>query len=210
MMHEFIIQDNEYLGGKIYAFYHETYIKMGHPGHRSCITTLKNICNKRPEDELKPAVQDLKGVLLEDFPQIFEKLPIANLTVCVVPRSKAEYNYHRNQLLFKLTVRDVINQLDDFIDGTDYIIRHTDTRTTHVRKNRCGFDNNGDSPYLGITTNTCHISNDVKGSDILLVDDVYTKTVNIDEDAIQTLLNNRAKSVIFYSVGRTIDHPTYT
>jgi hypothetical protein len=43
-------------------------------------------------------------------------------------------------------------------------------------------------PYIGITNATCNISDDVIGKDILLIDDIYTKTVNIDEDAIQSLL----------------------
>jgi len=34
-----------------------------------------------------------------------------------------------------------------------------------------------------------------------LVDDLYTKGVNIDEDAIQALLDKGAKNVVFYSVG---------
>ena len=44
----------------------------------------------------------------------------------------------------------------------------------------------------------------VKGKDILLIDDLYTRSVNIDEDAIQALLDNGANSVTFYSVGKTV------
>jgi predicted amidophosphoribosyltransferase len=42
------------------------------------------------------------------------------------------------------------------------------------------------------------------GKDILLIDDIYTKTVNIDEDAIQALLSKGAKSVSFYAIGFTV------
>ena len=42
------------------------------------------------------------------------------------------------------------------------------------------------------------------GKDILLIDDIYTKTVNIDEDAIQALLDNGARSVFFYAIGKTV------
>ena len=48
------------------------------------------------------------------------------------------------------------------------------------------------------------ISDLVRGKDIVLIDDLYTKTVNIDEDAIQALHDNGARSVIFYSVGKTL------
>lgn len=45
-----------------------------------------------------------------------------------------------------------------------------------------------------------------KDKDILLIDDIYTKTINIDEDAIQALIESGAKSVTFYAVGRTRSH----
>ena len=44
----------------------------------------------------------------------------------------------------------------------------------------------------------------VKGKDILLIDDVYTKSINIDEDAIQVLLDKGARSVLFYCIGKTV------
>jgi phosphoribosylpyrophosphate synthetase len=64
--------------------------------------------------------------------------------------------------------------------------------------------NDGEKPYPGITKDTCKISDNVRGKDILLIDDLYTKTVNIDEDAIQALLNKGAKSIVFYAVGKTV------
>ncbi len=62
--------------------------------------------------------------------------------------------------------------------------------------------NNGCSPYPGITEATCVISSNVKGQNILLVDDIYTPGVNIDEDAINALLNMGALAVTFYAVGK--------
>lgn len=106
-----------------------------------------------------------------------------------------------NQLVFKQAVTIVAKKLNSFSDGTGYIIRHTDTRTTHL--DRSGYGGDGDLPYPGITKKTCTISDDVKGKDILLIDDLYTETVNIDEDAIQALLDNGANSVVFYSLGKT-------
>lgn len=129
------------------------------------------------------------------------------MTVCVVPRAKAENNYHPNQLLFKKTVKAIIDKLDGFIDGTDYIIRHTDTKTTHLAHSPKAeqYAGNGDMPYKGITNNTCNISNHVIGKHILLIDDIYTTGVNIDEDAIQALLDKGAESVYFYAVGKTVN-----
>ena len=141
---------------------------------------------------------------MEDLPKIFQTLKLYAITVCVVPRAKADNSYRSNQLLFKSVVQSVVNELNGFDDGTAYIYRHTNTRTTHLRRPIEGYVNDGQSPHPGITTNTCNISHNVKGRDILLIDDIYTRTVNIDEDAIQALLNKNAKSVTFYAVGRTV------
>src|SRR5690606_2989861 len=105
-------------------------------------------------------------------------------------------------LMFKVTVGDVINHINGFYNGTNYIVRHTDTITTH--RQRAGHGGNGNSPYPNITKHTCNISDEVSGKDILLIDDLYTKGVNIDEDAIQAVLDKGAKSVVFYSVGKTV------
>jgi hypothetical protein len=81
-------------------------------------------------------------------------------------------------------------------------MRHTNTRTTHLDRNGEGGD--GNLPYPGITKDTCTISGQAKYKDILLIDDLYTKSVNIDEDAIQALLDKGANSVTFYSIGKTV------
>ena len=124
------------------------------------------------------------------------------LTICVIPRAKNEQNYRSDQLNFKRTVCEIANELANFEDGISYIIRSVNTRTTHLDKSGGGGD--GDTPYPGITKTTCTISDEIKGKDILLIDDVYTKDVGIDEDAIQALFDHGAKSVIFYSVGKTL------
>lgn len=98
-------------------------------------------------------------------------------------------------------VSNVVDKLSGFENGTSYIIRYVNTRTTHL--NKSGYGGDGDMPYVGITKATCKISSHVRGKDILLIDDIYTKGVNIDEDAIQALLDNGAKSVIFYAVAKT-------
>ncbi len=197
-MNKFLIHSNRYLRRDIGAFFHVKFVKYKNPGNPDYINTLKNTYNDCPKSILDNAVQELRRVLLEDLPQLSRIPP---LTVCVVPRAKT--NYHPNQLLFKSTVRSVVNQLNSFIDGIDYIVRHTITRTTHLRAHTPNFNNDGAEPYPGITAETCKISNHVRDKDILLIDDVYTRNINIDEDAIQALLDKRARSVTFYAVGCT-------
>jgi len=55
-----------------------------------------------------------------------------------------------------------------------------------------------------ITKATCHINADmVRDKVVILVDDIYTPKVNVDEDCAQALLDAGAKRVILYVIGRT-------
>lgn len=201
-MNRFIIRPNSYLQQETRAFYHTDYVGRKKPGNPDYINTLKNTYGNFSTAILTNAVQELETALLEDLSEIFQLLQLNSLTVCVVSRAKV--NYQANQLLFKSTVRDIISELNGFYDGTDYIERHTNTRTTHLPPNTPNYNNDGSEPYPGITTDTCNISSNVTDQDVLLIDDLYTKTVNIDEDSIQALLDKDAHSVNFYAVGRTV------
>ncbi len=161
------------------------------------ICTLKNDITPYTENVLENVCNQLENILLIDLPQILKLTKKSNLLVCTIPRAKV--NYNANQLYFKKTVSKVANQLTGFTDGTNFIIRTADTKTTH--RARAGYGGNGDMPYPGITKKTCDISDEITGKDVLLIDDLYTNSVNIDEDAIQALLDKGAKSVVFYSVG---------
>ncbi|MFH1129479.1 MAG: amidophosphoribosyltransferase [Patescibacteria group bacterium] len=208
-MQKFIIQRNEFLNSEIQAFYHTDYVGFRQQGNPDYINYLKNTYNDLSEqniNNLNVAIQTLAGVLKIDLPQILQVQNITPLTVCVVPRAKTESSYQHNQLLFKAVVRDVVRLISGFYDGVDYIVRHTNTRTTHLPANTPNYNNDGTRPYPGITKDTCTISNKVKDKNILLIDDLYTKNVNIDDDAIQALLDNGAQSVIFYAVGKTVQN----
>lgn len=205
-MKRFTIYANDILRKNIQAFYHTEYTGYKQPDNPDYINTLKNTFNSDSQYNLSQAVQQLKNVLLVDLPQILKIIEFVSLNTCIIPRAKAEKTYSPNQLLFKRTVKGVINQLNGFIDSTDYIIRHTNTKTTHLAQSprAAQYAGDGDMPYAGITKDTCNISPNVRGKNILLIDDLYTKTVNIDEDAIQALFENGANSVYFYSVGKTV------
>lgn len=200
-------QRGNFIIKSINAFYHSDY-QSGNSERRettgtveNIITTLKNQFQDKSNDVLIQAGKNLVEILKKDLPQVLQKTAKENLVVCIIPRSKALTTYTQNQLIFRQAVTIAAKNLKDFSDGTDYIIRHTNTRTTHL--DRSGYGGDGDLPYPGITKKTCTISDDVKGKDILLIDDLYTETVNIDEDAIQALLDNGANSVVFYSLGKT-------
>lgn len=203
-MIQFQIQANDYLSRNTQAFYHVPYTKMGNPENPNYLNDLKNTFNNFSENKLRAAVQELRGVLHEDLPQIFQSLGFDVITTCVVPRAKAEDDYHANQQLFRTTVQAVMGRVNGFVDGTSYIRRHTNTMTTHLRNPIPNYTNDGRMPYPGITEQTCEISPNVKGNNILLIDDIYTPGVNIDEDAINTLLKVGARTVTFYAVGKVL------
>lgn len=201
---KFIIYSNDYLKIGITAFYHSDYHSGGNWRIESTIEnmiwTLKNDSSPFPL-RLPRAKQQIENILSTDLPQILSSTYFNSLTVCVVPRAKKDSYYKSDQLYFRQIINDVVNKLNGFHNGTDYIKRHTNTKTTHLRGEEGG---DGRLPYIGITKNTCTISKEVQNKDILLIDDIYTKSVNIDEDAIQELLDNGAKSVIFYAIGKTV------
>lgn len=190
----------------IVAFYHGGYHGGGNWACQSTIEnlicTFKNDITPYTQQTLINAAKKLALILEVDMPEILRLSGKQNLRVCVVPRSKQENSYRKNQLYLRDTIQFVTQHLNGFIDGTHDIIRHTDTSTTHLA--RSGNGGLGELPYVGITKDTCNISDDVISQDILLIDDLYTKTVNIDEDCIQALLDKGARSVIFYSIGKTL------
>ena len=210
-MEKFTIQANGFLNRDVQGFYHADYRGGGNwrisGTTENLITTFKNDITTYSSETLINAAKRLKGILLKDLPSILDELDVKQLTVCVVPRAKKENYYRADQKLFRGVVSSVVDHLDGFENGTNYIIRHTNTRTTH--RNRSGHGGDGQIPYPGITKDTCHISPEVYGKDILLIDDLYTRTINIDEDAIQALLDAGAKSVVFYAIGKTVRRYTY-
>lgn len=199
----FIIRaDNNFLHQDIQAFYHADYVGHKNPGNPDYINDLKNTYDDFKQEKLTAASQKLREALSNDFPNVLIKLGLPSIVACVVPRAKTQYS--ANQLLFKATVKAVVNTLRSFSDGTEYIQRHRNTRTTHLKNEIPNYNNDGSYPYPGITQSTCIISEELRDKDVLLIDDLYTYSVKIDEDAIQALINTGVKSVCFYSIGRTV------
>ncbi|MEO0160466.1 MAG: DNA-processing protein DprA [candidate division WOR-3 bacterium] len=205
-MKKFIIKKNNFLSRDVFGFYHTYYLGFNKPCNLDYLNILKNDFNKQLPGLLNKAYQEVERILEQDLPKIPKELGIERMTVCVVPRAKEQRKYHSNQLLFKQAVKNVVTKFKNiFEDGTDYILRIKDTFTTHLGNIK---GNYGPEPYPGITIDTCNISKNVKGKDILLVDDIYTLGVNVDEDAIEALFENGANSVTFYAVAYTLKNYT--
>ena len=199
-----VILPNHFLKRKTQAYYHIDYVGYLQPFNPDFINVLKNQDGSTNSEKLYHAQAELRDVLLNDIAQIYSTAGVSPLTICVIPRAKAETEYQPQQLLFRATIKEAVEQLKQRFhysleDGTNYIIRHTNTRTTHLQDH----DTDGEKPYPRITCETCTISENVYGKSILLIDDIYTSNVNIDEDAIQALYDNGASKVLFYTIAKT-------
>lgn len=205
-MTPFTIERNQYLTQNTQGFYHTDFGGTQLPNNPNYLYKLKNDPHHNWTDfRIQEAQQELLRVLVVDLPDVQNHINKNPITICVVPRAKADNTYNPNQLLFKATVRNAVNVLgNNFIDGTNFIERHSNTKTTHLRRPMEGFVNDGLNPFVGITNATCHISKNIIGKDILIIDDIYTMTVNIDEDVIQALISKGANSVSFYAIGKTV------
>ncbi len=201
MLKKFRIRKNGFLNKDIQSYYSRDYLGYGNEGNPDFISHLKNQFGTTEKSIIQNAKYELVEILCKDLPKIREFYN-TDLSICVVPRAKAENYYSDNQMVFRRAISEIVGSLNGFEDCTKFIVRQINTRTTHM--DRSGHGGDGDMPYIGITNVTCNISNDINGRNILLIDDIYTKGVNVDEDAIQALLDRGANSVIFYAVGRTI------
>lgn len=200
-MNNFTINANEFLNQSVQGYYKRDYTGYGNTGNPDFINHLKNTFNNTHSEILKNSMSELINILKVDLIDIRNTHSSKELTVCVVPRAKSESFYSANQRLFRAVVNLLVDRIPNMNNGTLYISRIEDTRTTHL--NNSGYGGEGPMPYIGITSDTCSISNNVQGKDILLIDDIYTYGVNIDEDVIQALFDKGARSVIFYAVAKT-------
>lgn len=211
-MEYFKVKKNIFLDKDIYAYCHTDYYNYHYPNNPDFIVELKNTFNNKSDSILLNSTKQLYIILSVDIPNFIATLrstiPSLNqnkyFTICTVPRSKKEDFYSSKQLLFRQTVSNFARSIEGLIDGTSFIIRHTNTKTTHIRKFNPFFNNDGELPRRGLAKDTCYFSNELIGQDIILIDDVYTESVGVDEDMIQALLDKGAENVFFYAIGKTV------
>ncbi len=217
-MKKFTIKANEYLDKDTTAYFNYDYIAKNMDDDiysvGSMIRILKNTFNKESVDNLNEAKKRIKDIMVGNIPTIIKENKLTSCVIIVIPRAKQKAEYFRNQLFFIVAVSEAARDIN-CIDGTNCIERIENTKTTHLRRNvgretingtihKGENSNDGDMPYPGILRNTCKIDCKlIENKDIVLVDDIYTEGVNIDEDAIQTLYEYGAKKVIFYSIAKT-------
>ena len=203
-MYKFEIQSNEYLKNSMTGYYDRD-MKSYYVGGETPMHTLKNLKLDIGEQELLDAKDEMKSAIKKFLARFTFSDDDDKIYVCVVPRSKA--SFAEKQLYFKKAVQESVEEIglpNHILDGTDFIRRIKDTKTTHISRELPGFDNVGSKPYPGIAKDTCRFHFPIKGKQILLIDDIYTIGCNVDEDFIQTLYDLGASKVFFYAVGRTV------
>lgn len=216
-MNKFVLEPNKFLEKKCEGFSNQFYTGYGNDGNPDFLNKLKNNFHDVPKKNLKEAQGEVKEILKQDIPAVQEiiknEMQCDDCMVVCVPRSRAEDKLYPNQKLFRETVSEVAQELPHIKDGTQAIHRHGTVKTTHIKKENITFPCNDGTvikndeypkPYPGITEDTCTIDeNMIKDQHVILVDDVYTKSSNVDEDCIQVLRKKGAKSVHLYTIGYT-------
>lgn len=202
-MKKFTIESNSYLQCNTTGYYHCVYTGFNQPNNPNYINTLKNTYNNTNLVKLQEARDTVKNILLIDIPVIIKNETLENCYIMNVPRAKSLKMYSSKQLMLIEGIGLAAREISSAIDATNSIVREVDTRTTHIH-NPVNLVNAGELPYVGITKDTCKINvSNVKGKNIILIDDIYTKSININEDCIQALIDNGAKKVVYYSIGHT-------
>ena len=178
---------------------------------------LKNTFNNESKHILEQSMEKVEEIIATDFFSLLSILKWDEAVVITVPRAKKEESYTINQQLFRKSVSNAVSLVPNLIDGTNALIREIDTKTTHFKRTinpkRIALmnsslveihGNTGSEPYQGIIRDTCKINIEMfKDKKVILVDDIYTKGVNIDEDAILTIYEIKKKKVILYVVAKT-------
>lgn len=183
------------------GYFHDEYYGMSSPNNRiRFVNVLKNDYQNASPDEIRFAEVTLAAAIRNDLARITQHY--GPLTLVGVPRSKRESSYPWSKMGLKRALRRAVSENPLLSDGLDFIVRKRDTLCTHRSYWGCGGD--GEGPRPGLIEDTCFLSPEIEGRDILLVDDIYTPHCGIDEDAICAVLNAGARSVVFFAIGYTV------
>ena len=193
------IGNDAFLRCDVDLYFHDYYY-----GFSSSLNNLKYVNylknDRRDYDAVISKCEDRAAlVLAADLAALVQQY--GSLTVCGIPRSKREDSYHPAKMGLKRAIRKAVAMNPHLTDGLDYIVRHTNTLCTH--RSYWGYGGDGEGPRPGLLRDTCKLSGAIADKNIVLVDDIYTAGVGIDEDGVQALLDAGAKSVIMYTFGCT-------
>ncbi|GHV59196.1 hypothetical protein FACS1894103_2100 [Campylobacterota bacterium] len=207
----YAITKNDFLNTEIRGYSHDFYIpvRLGGGETSKIVLKIKNISNNKISREIEVAKTEISKIVKFDLDKIIEsdrKYRDEQPVVVVIPISKPDNYWDNSQLQFRSAISDGISSSKWIVDGTQYLTRLRATQTTHIAHLNKP-ENIGEPPYPGITKDTCGLSNNIENKNIILIDDIYTVGVGIDEDCVRFLLDNGAASVVLYTLGVTIKIP---
>ena len=195
------------------CFYVLDYLRFDDPDNPQFILDLKNTFGNESPETLNAARETARDILVRWVPEVMRRMNMQACTMVCVPRAKAFDAYLDTQMYLLKAVSEAARVLagHGVTDGAGAVRRVVSTRTTHLpeRTERITAvgdreSNSGDMPYPGITRRTCEIDAGlICGREILLVDDIYTGGVYIDEDCIQALFDAGAARVILFTLSCT-------
>lgn len=203
-MNKFHIYVNNYLKKGVDGFYNRAFSGFNNENNPDELNHLKNTFNNADIDILNKARAFVTEEAKIDLPQIMEEVGYEDAICVLMPRAKSLATYSSEQRGFERGIQKAIEYVSNLEDGTSVIERVKDTKTTHINASIEGFLNDGSEPYIGITKDTCKIDeNRIKDRNVILVDDVYTLGVDINEDCIEALWSVGAKNITYYCIGKT-------
>lgn len=203
------IQRNDYLSRDIEHYWRYRYVSAAYDDDNAdgCVSrdirALKNQFRTEKISVLQSSSQRIQKEISEGLNFLVQELAVVNppCVAVAVPRSKA--TFLADQLYLIKAISDAIPQ-QLLENGAYFIKRHSDTKTTHLMNTKIGdMNKSGDAPYPGITRDTCNLQGDVCGKNVILIDDIYTHGVNVDEDCAQFLFDNGAHNVVLYTLCKT-------
>ena len=195
------------------CFYVLDYLRFDDPDNPQFILDLKNTFGNESPETLNAARETARDILVRWVPEVMRRMNMQACTMVCVPRAKAFDTYLDTQMYLLKAVSEAAGVVGGLgvPAGAGAVRRVVSTRTTHLpeRTERITAvgdreSNSGDMPYPGITRRTCEIDAGlICGREILLVDDIYTGGVYIDEDCIQALFDAGAARVILFTLSCT-------
>lgn len=213
----FRINSNEYLDKQVNAYAHGLYIPYRSTYSGDLTDLILNLkgratCNiDAVKTEAANIIQKDLDIIITSLEKYQKHRPI----VVAMARSKPDNFWPDYALQFRPAIsralsnsRVGVEKSDGrwMLDGVQFLQRVKETQTTHLARST-KVRNNGPAPYRGITKDTCVLNGDVHDKYIILVDDIYTTGVCVDEDCIQYLYDNGAQDVLLYVLGITVTPP---
>ena len=208
-----VLRPGDFLKRSSVCFYVLDYLRYDDPDNPQFILDLKNTFDNETVKTLEAAKKTARDIIVKWAPEVMRRMSMRTCTMVCIPRAKAFDTYRDTQMYLLKAVSEAAQALSGrgVADGTRAIRRVVSTKTTHLpdRTERVTASggreaNTGDKPYPGITKKTCQIDAGlIRGREILLVDDIYTGGVYIDEDCIQALYDAGAAKLVLFTLSCT-------